>query len=187
MPSNGNTAHYVRSVCNELCRDVEGRQGGGCIYAVAVHHEVMTEFNPNPTHTHKHHFVSSSTWIWCHFHLLWCICIWLSETGRKNTAWCRCHTLQPARPHLEMVCLATHLLIQWFYFNAKTMKEHIWTYAVNKTEYALYFMFFKVATFCFGDSFAHSWYSVSQIHEVVTANIAIFLTKYISVSILKIL
>ena len=118
MPSNRNTAHYVRSVCNELCRDVEGRQGGGCIYAVAVHHEVMTEFNPNPTHTHKHHFVSSSTWIWCHFHLLWCICIWLSETGRKNTAWCRCHTVQPARPHLEMVCLATHLLIQWFFFNA---------------------------------------------------------------------
>ena len=65
------------------------------------------------------------------------------------------------------------------------MREHIWTYAVNKTEYALYFMFFNVATFCFGDSFAHSWYSVSQIHEVVTANIAIFLTKYISVSMLN--
>ena len=30
------------------------------------------------------------------------------------------------------------------------------------------FTLFKVATFCFDDSFAHSWHSLSQIHEVVT-------------------
>ena len=48
------------------------------------------------------------------------------------------------------------------------MKEHIWNYVVNKK--VLYFRFFKVATFCFVDSFAHSWHFLNQIHEVVTWN-----------------
>lgn len=48
MPSNRNTTHYVTSLCYELCRDVEGRQGDSCIYVIAVHHEVMTVY----THTH---------------------------------------------------------------------------------------------------------------------------------------
>lgn len=55
------------------------------------------------------------------------------------------------------------------------MKEHIWNYVtnkkvLNKPEYILYFRFFKVATFCFDDSFAHSWHSLNQLHEVVTWN-----------------
>lgn len=34
-----------------------------------------------------------------------------------------------------------------------------------------YFRFFKVATFCFNDSFnTHSWHSLNQLHEVVTWN-----------------
>ena len=57
----------------------------------------------------------------------------------------------------------------------KIMKEHIWNYVVNKKmlnkpEYVLYFRFFKVATFCFDDSFEHSWHSFNQLHEVVTWN-----------------
>ncbi len=55
------------------------------------------------------------------------------------------------------------------------MKEHKWNYVankkvLNKPEYVLYFRFFKLATICFDDSFAHSWHSLSQIHEVVTWN-----------------
>ena len=41
---------------------------------------------------------------------------------------------------------------------------------LNKPEYVLYFQFFKVATLCFDDSFAHSWHSLHQLHEVVTWN-----------------
>ena len=57
----------------------------------------------------------------------------------------------------------------------KTMKEHIWNDVVNKKvlnkpEYVLYFRFFKEATFCFDESFAHSQLSLSQLHEVVTWN-----------------
>lgn len=55
------------------------------------------------------------------------------------------------------------------------MKEHIWNCVVNikvlnKPEFVLYFILFKVATFCFDDSFAHSWRSHIQIREVVTWN-----------------
>ena len=41
---------------------------------------------------------------------------------------------------------------------------------LNKPEYVLYVRLFKVATFCFDDRFAHSWLSLSQLHEVVTWN-----------------
>jgi hypothetical protein len=34
---------------------------------------------------------------------------------------------------------------------------------------SVYLRFFKVATLCL-DSFEHSWYSLSQLHEVVTWN-----------------
>ena len=56
------------------------------------------------------------------------------------------------------------------------MNEDLWNYVVNKKvlnkpEYVLYFRFFKVATFCFNDSFVHCWYSLSQPHEVVTWNV----------------
>jgi hypothetical protein len=34
----------------------------------------------------------------------------------------------------------------------------------------LYLRFFKVATFCLDDSFAHAWHSLNQLHEVVTWN-----------------
>lgn len=40
----------------------------------------------------------------------------------------------------------------------------------NKQEYILDFRFFKVATFCFEDSFAHSWHCLTQRYEVVTWN-----------------
>ena len=34
----------------------------------------------------------------------------------------------------------------------------------------IYFGFFKVATLCLDDNFAHSWHSLNQLHEVVTWN-----------------
>lgn len=40
----------------------------------------------------------------------------------------------------------------------------------QEQEYVLDFRFFKEATFCFDDSFAHSWRSHIQIREVVTWN-----------------
>ena len=49
------------------------------------------------------------------------------------------------------------------------MKEQIWNHVVtkkvlNKSKYTLYLRFFKVATLCFDDSFAHSWHSLNQLH-----------------------
>ena len=34
----------------------------------------------------------------------------------------------------------------------------------------LYFRFFKVATLCLDDSFAHSWHSLNQVHEKCFSN-----------------
>ena len=34
----------------------------------------------------------------------------------------------------------------------------------------IYLKFVKVATLCLDDSFAHSWHSLNQLHEVVTWN-----------------
>ena len=50
------------------------------------------------------------------------------------------------------------------------MKLHIWNHVVtkkvlNKSKYILYLRFFKVATLCLDDSFAHSWHSLNQLHE----------------------
>ena len=41
---------------------------------------------------------------------------------------------------------------------------------LNKWKYILFLRFFKVATLCLNDSFAHSWQSLNQLHEVVTWN-----------------
>ena len=41
---------------------------------------------------------------------------------------------------------------------------------LNKHNYVLYSILFKVTTFCFDDSLAHSLHSLSQLHEVVTWN-----------------
>jgi hypothetical protein len=40
----------------------------------------------------------------------------------------------------------------------------------NKSKYILYLRFFKVATLCLDESFAHSWHSLNQLHEVITWN-----------------
>lgn len=50
--------------------------------------------------------------------------------------------------------------------------ELCWNYIVNKNvinkpEYALYFLLLLSSPFCLEDSFAHSWQSLSQPHEVV--------------------
>ena len=42
--------------------------------------------------------------------------------------------------------------------------------SVNKSKYILYSKFLKVATLFLDDSFAHSWHSLNQLHEVVTWN-----------------
>jgi hypothetical protein len=34
----------------------------------------------------------------------------------------------------------------------------------------MYLTFFKVAVLCLGYSFAHSWHSLNQLHDVVTGN-----------------
>ena len=41
---------------------------------------------------------------------------------------------------------------------------------LNTSKYILYLRFFKVAPFCIDDSFAYSWNSLNQRHEVVTWN-----------------
>ena len=41
---------------------------------------------------------------------------------------------------------------------------------LNKSKHILYLRFFKVATLCLDDKFAHSWHSLNQLHEVVTWN-----------------
>ena len=38
---------------------------------------------------------------------------------------------------------------------------------LNKSKYILHLRFFKVATLCLDDSYAHSWHSLNQLHEVV--------------------
>ena len=55
----------------------------------------------------------------------------------------------------------------------KTSK--LWNHVVskkvlNKSKYILYLRFFKVATLCLDDSFAHYWHSLNHLHEVVTWN-----------------
>ena len=41
---------------------------------------------------------------------------------------------------------------------------------LNKSKYILYLRFFKVANLCLDDSFAHSWHSLNQLHDVVPWN-----------------
>jgi hypothetical protein len=49
--------------------------------------------------------------------------------------------------------------------------NHVVTKEVlNKSKYKAYLRFFKVATLCLDDSFAHSWHSLNQLHKVVTWN-----------------
>ena len=43
-------------------------------------------------------------------------------------------------------------------------------YFFYKSKCILYLRFFKVATLCLDDSFAHSWHSLNQLHEVFTWN-----------------
>ena len=47
------------------------------------------------------------------------------------------------------------------YSNQKKAKE---------ARYILYLRFFKVATLCLDESFAHSWHSLKHLHDVVTWN-----------------
>ena len=42
--------------------------------------------------------------------------------------------------------------------------------SVKQIKIYFYFRFFEVITLCLDDSFAHSWPSLSQVHEVVTWN-----------------
>ena len=45
------------------------------------------------------------------------------------------------------------------------MWNHVVTKEVlNKSKYILDLRFFKVATLCLDDSFAHSWHSLNQLH-----------------------
>ena len=41
---------------------------------------------------------------------------------------------------------------------------------LNEPQYILDLRFFKVATLCLDDNFAHSWHSINQLHEVITWN-----------------
>ena len=42
--------------------------------------------------------------------------------------------------------------------------------SVKQTKIYFIFEIFKVAALCLDDSFAHSWHSLNQLHEVVTWN-----------------
>ena len=41
---------------------------------------------------------------------------------------------------------------------------------LNKSKHMLYLRFFKVATLCLDDSFAHSWRSLNQLKRVCFSN-----------------
>jgi hypothetical protein len=41
---------------------------------------------------------------------------------------------------------------------------------LNKPKSILHLKFFKVATLCLVESFAHSWHSLNQLYEIVTWN-----------------
>ena len=43
----------------------------------------------------------------------------------------------------------------------------------------IYLRFFKVATLCLDDIFAHSWHSLNQLHKVVTWNALATLAAFI--------
>ena len=78
----------------------------------------------------------------------------------------------------------THLLIQVLFFifiyfsyflhciiivKTSELWNNTWNHVVtikvlNKSKYILYLRFFKVATVCLDDSFAHSWHSLNQLH-----------------------
>ena len=45
-----------------------------------------------------------------------------------------------------------------------TWNHVVTTKVLNKSKYILDFRFFKVATLCLDDSFAHSWHSLDQLH-----------------------
>ena len=50
-------------------------------------------------------------------------------------------------------------------------RNYTWNLVVTNIFFKqMYFRFFKVATICHNDSFAHSWHSLNQLHEVVTWN-----------------
>ena len=58
---------------------------------------------------------------------------------------------------------------------SSTLWNNTWNHVVtkkllNKSKYILYLTFFKVATLCLDDSFAHSWYSLNQLHEECFSN-----------------
>ena len=51
------------------------------------------------------------------------------------------------------------------------MWNHVVTKKVlNNSKYILHLRFFKVATICLDDSFAHSWHSLNLLHEECFSN-----------------
>jgi hypothetical protein len=50
------------------------------------------------------------------------------------------------------------------------MKYNMESYSNQKSvkQIIINFRFFKVATLCLDDSFAHSWHSLKHLHDVVT-------------------
>ena len=76
----------------------------------------------------------------------------------------------------DWYCTAHLKIFSTLYNNSedvKTMKKHIWNHVVTRKVFKqikIYFTLFKVATLCLDDSFAHSWHSLNQLHEVVTWN-----------------
>ena len=79
-----------------------------------------------------------------------CVCVY--STRQKSG-----HTFSFNGFSLFLLCSILYINTE----DIRTMEEHIWNYVVNKKvlnkpEYVIYFRFFKVATFCFDDSFANS-------------------------------
>ena len=57
----------------------------------------------------------------------------------------------------------------WQLWN-NTWNHFIIKKVLNKSKSILYLRFFKVATICLDDSFAHFWHSLNQLHEIFTWN-----------------
>ena len=50
------------------------------------------------------------------------------------------------------------------------METHSNQKSVKQMKMFFIFEILQIATFCLDDSFAHSWHSLNQLHELVTCN-----------------
>ena len=112
------------------------------------------------------------------------ICTW-----HKYMKMPRPHVSSPYPPNIlyQSNQVWTHLLIQWSFFiciiwhqNYEKTHMELCSKQKRKSEYVLYFRSFKVATFCFDDSFVQSWHSLTSISFMRYSNGMVFQQSWTS-------